>query len=199
MVHSDDDGLQLPPAIAPYQVVIIPVLKDPDQADALREYVQDISNKLSAKDIRVQINTKDDSLGNKIWDSIKKGFPIRVEVGAKEMESGTLTHVRRDIGRDSKTNTSIDDFIETAPSILDSIQTSLFERAKAIASDNLADVDDLDAMEKMYADSYQGLVRIPARLIDEEQYRKVVKQHSLSERCLPFADSNSMVVVGRAY
>ncbi|OED44276.1 proline--tRNA ligase [Chromatiales bacterium (ex Bugula neritina AB1)] len=199
MVHSDDDGLQLPPAIAPYQVVIIPVIKDLDQADAINEYVEGIKNRLTAKSIRVQVNRKDDSMGNKIWDSIKKGVPIRVEIGVKEVESKTLTHVRRDIGRDSRASTSIDEFIDTAPAILDSIQNSLFERAKAIVSDNLADADNIDSLENMYTNDYQGLVRIPAELIDEEQYKKVARQFSLSERCLPFADNNNMVVIGRAY
>lgn len=199
MVHSDDDGLQLPPAIAPYQVVIIPVIKKPEQADAINEYVQTISDGLIEQDIRVQVNRKDDSVGNKIWDSIKKGVPLRVEIGAKEMETGTLTHVRRDIGRDSKTNSSVEEFVSNAPDILASIQTSLFERAQAIVADNLSDVTDLDALQQLYQDDYQGLARIPTSFIEDDQYKQLAKEFSLSERCLPFADNDTMVVIGRAY
>lgn len=199
MVHSDDDGLQLPPAIAPHQVVIIPVIKNEEQADAINAHVQRLYDSLDAQGIRVQVNRKDDSVGNKIWDSIKKGIPLRVEIGAKETESDSLTHVRRDLGRDSKTNTSIEDFVSSAPAILESIQTSLFERAQKIMNDNLTSADDTDQLEKLYKDDYQGLVKLSAELVNSEHYKSVAKKYSLSERCLPFTDENKSVIVGRAY
>ena len=198
MVHSDDDGLQLPPAIAPTQVVIIPVIKDPQQADTINNYIKELGNKLAALNIRLQVNRKDDSVGNKIWDSIKKGIPLRIEIGAKETESNTLTFVRRDIGRDSKTTTTVDEFIQNVPSLLEAIQTSLFERAKSILNDSVADASDVNTIDKMYKEDYQGLIRVPVGLIDTDQYKKVAKAFSLSERCLPF-DDDGAVVIGRAY
>jgi len=199
MVHSDDDGLQLPPAIAPHQVVIIPVIKNAEQTDAINKHVQRLYDSLVAIGIRVQVNRKDDSVGNKIWDSIKKGVPLRVEIGANETESDTLTHIRRDIGRDSKTNTSIEDFVSSVPAILESIQTSLYERAQKNLHENLTSVDSIDDLEKRYQDDYQGLVKLSSQLIHSEHYNRVAKKYSLSERCLPFSDEDKTVVVGRAY
>ena len=96
MTHSDDDGLVLPPKIAPYQIVIIPIMTEQN------DFAKDVAEKLQAVGIRVLVDDSDARSPDKMWKWIKKGVPLRVEIGAREADDNTATITRRDIGKDSK-------------------------------------------------------------------------------------------------
>lgn len=98
MCHADDDGMIMPPKVAPHQVGIIPIIKDEADEERIRAYVDRLHNQLINLGIRVFVDYSDNRIGDKMWGMVKKGIPLRVEIGAREVDEGTLTHVRRDVG-----------------------------------------------------------------------------------------------------
>jgi prolyl-tRNA synthetase len=199
MVHGDDDGMIMPPRIAPHQVGIIPIVRDDQDSAAVLEYVRDLARKLKAIGIRAFIDESDERTPNKMWAMIKKGVPVRVEIGAREMQEGTLTHVRRDLGRDSKASCSVDEFVKTVPGILDQIHDALFERAKTFRDTNIHDGQSLADLEAHFKTGKTGLVRLDSTLLEGADYQRIKKEHALTARCMPFADKGQKVLVGRAY
>ena len=198
MTHSDDDGLIAPPKIAPYQVAIIPVTKG-DNAAAVMAYCETLVAWLKDKGLRVYMDKTDRRTPDKMWDAIKKGVPLRVEAGGREVEAGQVTHVRRDLGRESKTTCSMDEFVAQAHGILELIQSGLYKRAEGFLNDNITDVPSLDDMKDFFAVERPGFVKIAADEIEKEAFQPITKEFAVTSRCLPFADEGQTVIVGRAY
>jgi len=101
MTHSDDDGLRLPPRVAPYHVVIIPILTKPERANEVLAYAQKLKEEISTqkffgRNVACHIDSRDLRGGEKNWEWIKKGVPLRLEVGPRDMESGNCVMSRRD-------------------------------------------------------------------------------------------------------
>ncbi len=200
MTHADDDGMIMPPKVAPYHVVIIPIIKEGQDADALNNYIDNLKSKLKNIGLRVNIDNREMRTPDKMWDAIKKGVPLRVEIGAREIEEGTLTHVRRDIGRDSKETCSIDSFIGAVQDILDDIQNNLFKRAKSFYDDNIKDMDSLsEIMDYFRNDANIGFVRIDVSIMDLPSFDESLKTYSLTTRCVPFANDGKKVLIGKSY
>tara|TARA_B100000989_G_C19493790_1_gene451030 strand:+ start:40 stop:1566 length:1527 start_codon:yes stop_codon:yes gene_type:complete len=135
MSHADDDGLIVPPRVAPYHLVIIPLFNKKSDPDKLIAYCKMIQESLHAtsyhgESLRVHVDTRTCSGGEKNWSWVKKGVPIRVEIGARELaeESATFT-LRTKAYRDRQT-TSLQDFIQTVIPELDLVQQTLLQRAK---------------------------------------------------------------------
>lgn len=198
MSHSDDDGLIMPPRVAPHQVTIIPVIRD-DTAAAVMEYCRKIEKELKAKGIRVHLDDSDARTPDKMWSSIKKGVPLRVEAGAREMEEGQVTHTRRDLGRESKTTCSVEEFVGTAQSILDDIHTGLYKKATHALNDRTYAMPSLEAAKEFFAEGRIGFVKIDRALIDDPAYEDIKKEFSVSSRCIPFEDGGDKVIIGKSY
>jgi prolyl-tRNA synthetase len=153
MAHADDDGLVLPPAIAPSQVVIIPVTPKPETRQAVLDACHRVAASLKTKTfrggaIRVEIDGSDTGGGGKAWKWIKRGVPIRVEIGPRDLESGSVFVGRRDRGPKEKESLTEADFAEKAAGILEDIQTSLYQRALAFQKENTKVID---SKEEFYA------------------------------------------------
>jgi prolyl-tRNA synthetase len=144
MMHADDDGLVLPPRIAPTHIVILPVTPKPDTRDAVMAAANDLATQLRTliwhgAPLEVQVDDRDFGGGAKNWEWIKKGVPLRVELGPRDLESGNVAVTRRDGlavagGGDparpaAKSFLSSPEFVRLAPELLDAIQQSLFNRA----------------------------------------------------------------------
>ena len=198
MSHADDDGMIMPPRIAPYHVYVIPIVKDEAGAPALIEYTRNIAKKLKDKGIRVHIDDSDERTPNKMWNAIKKGVPLRVEIGGREMEEGKLTYIRRDIGKDSKTTLTVDEFVGSVQGVLDDMHKALFEKAKKFRDANIHDVKDLKAVEEFFKSGKTGFVRMDKKVIDDPAYEKLKGEYGLSSRCMPLAES-SKILIGKAY
>lgn len=200
MVHGDDDGMIMPPKVAPYQVGILPIIKDDGNKDAISEYAEKLKAALKAKGIRAKVDDSEARTPDKMWGMVKKGVPLRVEIGGREMEENSLTHVRRDLGRDSKTSCGVDEFVEQAQGILDAIHDELLLRATAFRDENIFDVASLDELEAHFKPKKsKGFVRIDASLIDDPRYADFKKWYSLTSRCMPSSDGGAKVLVGKAY
>ena len=116
MTHSDDDGLVLPPRLAPAQIVIIPISFKADDPEALHAWCHDLANELRGmtyhgRPIRVEVDERDLRGGDKIWSWIKKGVPIRLEVGPRDLASGSVFMGRRDKGHKDKAGVPRDEFV----------------------------------------------------------------------------------------
>jgi len=200
MVHGDDDGMIMPPRIAPYQVGILPITKGDENDEKVLDYAAKLKAALKAKGIRARVDDSEARTPDKMWGMVKKGVPLRVEIGGREVDENALTHVRRDLGRDSKTSCGFDAFVDEAQGILDSIHDELLNRARSFRDDNITDVSSLDEMEAHFKPKKsKGFVRIDASLIDDDRYENFKKWYSLTSRCMPLDDGGKKVLVGKAY
>jgi prolyl-tRNA synthetase len=155
MTHGDDDGLRCPPQIAPHQIVIVPMLRDNDEDQAVLDYCRTLADELRglmafAEPVRVLFDTKAIKASNKRWNWVKKGAPVIVEVGPRDVAGGNVSVVRRDrlYSADGKLASAITprgDFTAAA-SLLEDIQATLHAEAKARLDAGIRrDVTDLAA------------------------------------------------------
>lgn len=201
MAHADDDGMIMPPRIAPYHVVIIPITKEEKEDQGTQKilhYVNSLSLLLKEKGVRVYVDDSAERTPNKMWAAIKKGVPVRVEIGGREMEEGTLTFIRRDLGKDSKKTLKMDEFVNSAQGVLDDIHASLFNKAKAFRDANITDVKDCKEAAEFYKSGGVGFVRMDSSVVDTPEYEKLKDEYSLSSRCMPLSQPGK-ILVGKAY
>ena len=152
MVHSDDDGLVLPPRIAASHVVIIPVIHG-DTRDQVLAYCDELANSLRAQSyhdhqVEVIVDRREGRGGQKFWGWVKKGVPVRIEVGMREIEEGKLSYTRRDKPHRERFDTSKEALINEITGILDDIQRTIFERARKYRDENIVRID---SREEFYA------------------------------------------------
>src|SRR2546429_5064613 len=134
MMHGDDDGVVLPPRIAPTQIVILPVATREESRTRIMEACDSLALQLRAKrfgdvPLEVEVDRRDIGGGVKNWEWIKKGVPVRIEIGPRDLEKNALVISRRDQPLKAKESMSIQEFVAVAPEILTSIQQNLLERA----------------------------------------------------------------------
>ena len=153
MVHSDDDGLVLPPRIAPTQVVILPITPKEETRDRVLEAADKLAAKLREQvffgaPLEVEVDRREMGGGLKNWEWIKKGVPLRVELGPRDLESGTVAVSRRDQAVKAKETIASDDFVGRAVELLTSMQQNLLERAAQFREANTRKID---TKEEFYA------------------------------------------------
>ena len=146
MAHGDDDGLVLPPRIAPTQVVILPITPKEETRGAVLEACDRLAKQLREiryvdLPIEVEVDRRDLGGGVKNWEWIKKGVPLRVEIGPRDLESAQVTVSRRDKPVKMKESMSTQEFVSRAPEVLDSIQRNLFERARKFRDQHTRVID----------------------------------------------------------
>ena len=197
MSHSDDDGLVLPPAVAPYQVVIIPITRD-DTADALNAYAEKLGAQLRDAGIRVLVDTSDMRAPDKMWKWIKRGVPLRVEIGAREMDESNVTVTRRDLGKSSKQTMAVDAFVADVRNMLDTIQRDMYDAVVRRNKTMIHDVDDLSALENALAGGTIGFFRIKYDLTQNEKFDELMETYKISRRCLDDNDP-TYVYVAKSY
>ena len=153
MVHSDDDGLVLPPRIAPTHVVILPITPKEETKAPVLEAADKLAAKLReqiffGRPLEVEVDRRELGGGLKNWDWIKKGVPLRVELGPRDLESGTVAVSRRDQAVKAKESIASDDFVSRAVALLTSIQQNLLERAAQFRERHTRPID---SKEEFYA------------------------------------------------
>ena len=141
MAHGDDDGVILPPRVAPTQIVILPITPKEDTRARVLEACDALALQLRGKHfadsaLEVEVDRRDLGGGVKNWEWIKKGVPIRVEIGPRDLEKNSVEVFRRDQAIKSKESMSIQEFAAGAPEILMSIQQNLYDRAKKFQEAN---------------------------------------------------------------
>ena len=142
MTHGDENGLRLPPKIAPIQVVVVPIFKDEDQKKAIKNYIMNQIQDLKNANIRIYEDWSDRRPGSKFNHWELKGVPIRIEIGQRDILNEELVLYRRD--KNEKSNIKIDDFVNIVKKTLRDIQTNLFTEAKNFQVKNTHNVRNFD-------------------------------------------------------
>ena len=181
MTHSDDNGLVLPPALAPIQVVIIPIGKN-DQMPALDARAETIVQKLRSMGISVKYdNAANKRPGFKFADYELKGVPVRLVLGARDLEKGEVEIMRRDTLE--KQNLPIDGIEERIKELLDEIQSNIFRKAKDYRDSHIYECEDYDEFKQRVKDG--GFFLCP-RDGTAETEAKIKEDTQATIRCVPF-------------
>ena len=150
MVHGDDQGLRLPPAVAPTQAVIVPISRKPDEAEKVLAAARAMRDSLESAGIRVKIDEREGvSPGFKFNDWEMRGVPVRVEIGPRDVASGSVIMARRDIAtKEAKVKAPIPDLPSAVARLLDEIQANLFNQARAAMVAETRRFDDYEALRR---------------------------------------------------
>ena len=147
MAHGDEKGLRLPPNIAPYQVVVIPIFKNDDEIKIIKEYIDPILSELKANQIRIHEDWRKESPGYKFNEWEMKGAPLRLEIGLRDIEKNSTMVARRDNGEKQQVNKN--ELVAQVPILLDQIQQALFSQALKFRDDNTYSVTSYDEFKDL--------------------------------------------------
>ena len=187
MAHGDDKGLRLPPKLAPYQVVIVPIFKDDSQRGAVMDTVDRLCAALADAGIRVHVDNREgQSPGYKFNDWEMRGVPLRMEIGPKDVEKNNAVLARRDVpGRKGKQFLSQDGITEVVKSLLVDIQRNLLEDARAFRDAHISDAASYDELRSIIATG--DWARVYWDGTDEDEVA-VKDETGATIRCFPFAE-----------
>ncbi len=182
MTHSDDNGLVLPPLLAPTQVVIIPIYKSEEQLQQIDEHVKPIQEKLRSMGISVKYDNADNKRpGFKFADYELKGVPVRLVLGARDLENGTVEVMRRDtLEKETVALEGIEAYVKN---LLDDIQQNIYKKAVAFRDAHIYECEDYDEFKQRVKDGgfflchWDGTEETEARIKEETQ---------ATIRCVPF-------------
>jgi len=193
MAHGDDQGLKLPPAIAPTQVVIIPIIPKNADSEKILKIANQIKEMLS--DFRVHLDDREEvSPGFKFNEWELKGVPIRLELGPKDIENNSVVVARRDI-QNSKTSIPINTLDSEITSLLDTIQNEMLKVSEKFLTDNTSHAESMDELLKQLQDS-DGFVSCYWSESKEDELR-VKEQTKATIRCYPLEHTNEMSSVNK--
>jgi prolyl-tRNA synthetase len=156
MTHGDDDGLIVPPRLAPSHIVILPVVHGDDEAAAqVIEYCDKLAALLRGvryddRRLEVEVDKREGRGGDKVWSWIKKGIPIYLEIGPRDIASDSVFVGRRDKSRKERFGMGRGEFIEKVSDILTDIQNSMFDKAKSFRDGNIKPIDNKDEFYKFF-------------------------------------------------
>lgn len=210
MTHSDDDGLIIPPKLAPKHIVLLPIYRNDEERATVLPYVKSLKAELEAQkyageSIRVMIDDRDLRGGEKNWQHVKKGVPLRAEIGPKDIAKNGVFLARRDTGE--KVGVGREDLVSTIAERLDAMQKNLFDRALAYREEHTRNVDSLDDLIAWFtpkntaedkAEIHGGFAM--CHLVDEPAVDELLKKHRLTVRCIPLAgpvDEGTCIVTGK--
>ena len=190
MTHGDDDGLRVPPAIAPHQVVILPMLRDKPEDEPLLAYCESLRDQVAAQSalgekVRVLLDTRPGKAATKRWDWVRKGAPIVIEVGSRDMEGNKVALLRRndlwkaENGKPNFDFTDRDGFIDNVSGLLETMQQSLYDEARERRDANIIrDVADWDSVVEFYktGGKFAGWVEVQWAKPTGAALEKVVEQ-----------------------
>ncbi|MEI6176021.1 MAG: His/Gly/Thr/Pro-type tRNA ligase C-terminal domain-containing protein, partial [Verrucomicrobiota bacterium] len=194
MAHADDDGLILPPRVATQQIVITPITPKDDTRDAVIASCHALAETLRHQvyrgdPLRVHVDTRDISGGVKKWEWIKKGVPIRIEIGPRDIETRKVCVQRRDQAVTEKDFPIKDDFIRRAGEILDEIHHNLLNRATEFRNANIQPCSALEDFLSHWTQENPGWLYTPWAGTPEQE-DELSKQHKITIRCLPIATAS---------
>ena len=182
MTHSDDNGLVLPPKLAPIQVVIVPIYKNAEQLKAIDEKVEGIVARLRALDISVKYDNADNKRpGFKFADYELKGVPVRLVMGGRDLENNTVEVMRRDtLEKETRTCDGIEDYVKT---LLDEIQDNIYAKAKSYRDAHIYECDNYEDFKERVKEGgfflchWDGTAETEAKIKEDTQ---------ATIRCVPF-------------
>ncbi|WP_164102870.1 proline--tRNA ligase [Candidatus Laterigemmans baculatus] len=200
MSHADDDGLILPPKLAPVQVMIIPIFRDDAQRSEVQEYIERLRAEIGSltfagSPIRVDVDTRDMRGGEKKWQHVKRGVPLRLEVGPKDIANDSVFVGRRD--QPQSQSMPRGELVASLPEILQSIQQNLFERALKLREDNTRVITSEGEFREFFTPKQKdGEPEIHGgfalcHFADEKDLEPLLKELKVTPRCIPLGQEST--------
>lgn len=210
MTHGDDNGLIMPPRLAPYQTVIVPIYRKDDEKGPVMEAVTRLEKELQALGVRVKVDDRDNlSPGFKFNDWELRGVPTRIEIGPRDVANNSVALARRDVpGRDGKQFVSQDGLAQTVVDLLADVQQSLLDRATKFRDENTHDVSTMAEFQEAVQ---TGFARVWWAGSNADETR-VKEETKATIRCFPLEQpggtgtcfftgqpADKVAIFGRAY
>ncbi len=200
MMHADDDGMVMPPRVAPAHVVILPIMPKPEHLETVMRATDELVASLRNSDyhgepLRIEVDDRDIGGGTRNWEWIKKGIPVRIELGPRDLDNGTVALSRRDQGPKDKVFPKVTELAEQLPVILDEIQQSLYQRALDFRQQYTRQIDSRDEFYTFFTPANPeqpeihggfALTHWDGTAAVEEQIKADLK---VTIRCIPFVDN----------
>ena len=194
MAHGDDKGLKLPPALAPIQVVVIPIIPKNSNPDEILKASTEIKDSLQG--VRVELDDRSEvSPGFKFNEWELKGVPVRIEIGPKDIEKGSVVVARRDVD-DSKSEVLIENLATEIPELLDTVQNDMLNSSELFLSENTHHVDDMDSLIQQLTEN-DGFVSC-YWVEDKEDELKIKELTKATIRCYPIENTDEKQSVNKA-
>jgi prolyl-tRNA synthetase len=196
MTHGDDDGLAIPPKVAPTHVAILPIAHKPEDHSKVMAYCDQLALALRSQSYHhrhlvVDIDDRDIG-GARGWEWIRKGVPIRLEIGPRDMAGDAVYMARRDKGHKEKVSMPREQFIARIGDLLDDIQTNLFDRARTFRQAHTHELNDKDAFTGFFTPQNSEKPEIHGGFAlshwcgSAECEKKIKEELTVTIRCLPF-------------
>ncbi|MFO0816748.1 MAG: proline--tRNA ligase [Pirellulales bacterium] len=195
MSHSDDDGLVLPPKLAPKHVVLLPIYRNDADRAAVLAYCDSLKRELEAVPyangrVRVQIDDRDLRGGEKAWQHVKRGVPLRCEVGPKDIAQNAVFLARRDSGE--KKSVPREQLVANVTNLLDEIQGQLYQRALKLREENTVRIDTLDDFKAYFTPKNEERPEIHGgfalcHFSEDPAVDALLKEMKVTIRCIPLA------------
>lgn len=197
MTHADDDGIVLPPRVAPAHIVLLPIVRKENEQAAVMAYVTRLAGELRAQryhDQPVRVEIDDRPIGGaRGWEWIKKGIPVRVEIGPRDMAQDSVFFARRDKHIREKTSMKREQFVSQLGALLDDIHQTLFDRASGYLRDNTLEINERNTFYDFFTPKHQEKPEIHGGFASchwcgEPACEAAIKEDlSVTIRCLPFS------------
>jgi prolyl-tRNA synthetase len=181
MTHADDKGMVMPPKIAPIQVVLVAIYTNAEEKDLVVGQAKSLAEKLKAQGLRVKIDERDERPGVKFFEWEKKGVPVRLEIGPKDVAKNQVVAVRRDTGE--KEIIADTELTEKIPVLLETIQNNLFNSALQKRLDNTKEIDDYEEFKKQL--EKQDIFVMAHWCGSAECEEKIKEETKATIRCVP--------------
>lgn len=193
MTHGDDNGLIIPPKLASTHIMVCPIFKKDEEREEIEAFVSKLKADLKAqsffgRDIEIEVDWRDIRGGEKYWDNVRKGFPVIIEVGKRDLAKGQVAFTRRDTGVGAKEFIKVEDFVSTIGKTLENIQETLFNRSKNRILENVIDIDSKENLQDFFKEKSTPLKLGKAYLKDCEEVRNLLSEHKMSFRCMPISE-----------
>tara|TARA_R100000027_G_scaffold61554_3_gene52977 strand:- start:7681 stop:9183 length:1503 start_codon:yes stop_codon:yes gene_type:complete len=196
MVHSDDDGLVLPPRLAPRHVVIIPVIPKEEQREAVTEYCRKLQAELIGctyqdAPLRVELDERDMRGGEKVWGWVKKGVPVRLEVGPRDVENDAVFLGRRDKAAKDRQTVSRTDLLSSIGDTLEDIHHTIYQRALNFQKENTKRIESKEEFYSWFAqEKVSGFVLCPWAGSAELE-KEISAETKVTIRCIPMNEKET--------
>ena len=207
MCHADDDGMVVPPHVAPYQIVIVPLIKKPEDTEKIMGYINKIQAQLKLKSafgekLRVKVDTRDKNSVDKVWEWIRKGAPMVCEIGPRDVENnGLMVKERIFIGQpEGKKIMQVLEFTENVGIRLEKLQQMMFDKAQKRLQDNIrTDITTPEEFAAYFANSNEWIedgkpakvAFVRGKWCGDPATEEILKSMKITIRCIPFEQSGT--------
>ncbi len=193
MVHGDDNGVVMPPRLAPAHVALLPIIRSEADKAPVLAYCDRVAAELrgrmyDGRPVEVVVDRRESNAGERSWDWVKKGIPVRAEIGPRDIEKDGVFYARRD--KAEKTSLPREGFVESVPRTLEDIQRGLIDRARSFLKANMREIDTEKDFREYFAEDGGGFAL--AHWNGSAQVEERIKQElSVTVRCIPLGYESS--------